>query len=69
MEEWEEKSAEELAVETGEFSVTELDDKSLEDVSGGTEREIAGVADNTNCGCNGQISQAEPGTTNGNCGC
>lgn len=44
-----------------DFEVTELDDRALEEVSGGL------TSGNTNCGCGGY--PVPSGDNNGNCGC
>jgi hypothetical protein len=49
--------------EPGDFEVTELDDKDLEEVAGGLAQ-----TGNTNCGC-APGYPVPSGDNNGNCGC
>jgi hypothetical protein len=55
------KKADELVKGLGEIEVHELDDKDLEEASGGV------ASGNTNCGCGGV--EFTGGDNNTNCGC
>lgn len=63
-----EKKPEELVKDLEDFEISELDDKDLEEVAGGSippiEEEGGG---NTNCGCGGRDFTGGSGNTN--CGC
>lgn len=64
------ENKDELVKGLDDIEITELDDKDLEDVSGGTTRIDDGGdggGGNTNCGCNGQTFTG--GSGNENCGC
>lgn len=62
-----EKKSDDLVKGLEDLEITELDDRDLEDVSGGS-REIDGDGGgNTNCGCNGGTFTG--GSGNENCGC
>lgn len=64
MEEKNGRKPEDLATELDSFEVSELDDKDLEQVAGGS---IAPPT-NTNCGCPPPFSGVD-GSNNNNCGC
>jgi hypothetical protein len=63
-----EKEKDKVIADLNNLEVTELDDRALEEASGGGDTPIEDAGDNNyNCGCNGK--SGTPGSGNTNCGC